>query len=269
MELVARLVVFTARPHRRLALGIGNEVTHVMVHQAMVCFICAHHQNYIPKSRIFRHVPIFDGYLRCRDVLDLPGIHHLQHLSVCVHSLLFQVAHEAMCNSGSQHIKKSIRCEENTLSAHHDDSLMPSLVGQLHKSHQVHALILCLVHNWFDPIAMDHATQRAHVVNHTRYKARNGGNSLQHASTIQQPIFEVGVTASTQELHNSQCYSVLPCDRFIMRLIHPVLVQSFQDLPGGPTISRGVAMELMVHSLFWSQFHTTRRWIQLMRILPM
>ena len=37
-----RLVVFTARPHRRLALGIGNEVTHVMVHQAMVCFICAH-----------------------------------------------------------------------------------------------------------------------------------------------------------------------------------------------------------------------------------
>mmetsp|Transcript_5595 Transcript_5595/g.10017 ORF Transcript_5595/g.10017 Transcript_5595/m.10017 type:complete len:208 (+) Transcript_5595:172-795(+) len=154
VELIAGLVVFASLPHRSLSVGVCDQIPHMVVDEAMISFISSHDQNHVTERSIFWHVPVLNGNLWRRDVLDLTLINHVQHLGIGVHSFLLKVANKAMGYARRDNIEYRVGREEHTLASNDHQALVPSLLRQFHEGHQMHALVLRLIHGRLDPIAM-------------------------------------------------------------------------------------------------------------------
>jgi len=92
-----------------------------------------------------------------------------------------QVPHDTVRGLGRNHVKQKVKVEEDTLGKQNQQALKPKGLGNMNKSHQVHAFILRFVQEYADPavIAFDLA-QGMQMLQHTANHARHGSNRFQH-----------------------------------------------------------------------------------------
>ena len=84
----------------------GNLIGHAVIDFAVIHFIAPHSDNHIIQARRFGQIPVLDGNVRRRRVINFADLNALQIFGVTDHRFFLEIAHHPVCGfseGGAQH----------------------------------------------------------------------------------------------------------------------------------------------------------------------
>jgi len=190
------------RVHNLALLKLDERVGHRVVDSGVVALVLADDDGHVAHRGSGGHVPVIDGQLRSRHILDLSLIDVVQELSVSLVGLLLEVADETVASLGEQEVGGQIASEEHSLDRDDQQALAPSRAQDLQPAEQVDSLVLSLVKERADPVIVLYLTQGSQMVHHSRDHTRDGSDGFEHHSAIDKVVSEVGIRANAEEAHD-------------------------------------------------------------------
>ena len=167
---------------------------------AMMRFVGAHDEDHVAQCGVGRKFPIVDRNGRCGHVRRATFIDFLKIERVAEHRLFFKIADDAVCSPRRHKVKQEKANIENPLREHHDQPLKKRGLRNLHKRHQMHALVFGLLHQCTNPaIVIDHAAQASEVLDGAANHTRNGGDSFENDGAMAIAFGKENIRAPAQK----------------------------------------------------------------------
>ena len=141
--------------HVRVGVALLVEVAQRVVDLAVLGLVGAHVQQQVAhRALALGHLPVLDGDLGRGHVLPLGQLARLQVVDgprVRDDRLLLQVPHEAVAGARRDEVRQEEAVEEDALRAQDHQPHEPARLGELHEGEEVHALVVGLFEEGFDP----------------------------------------------------------------------------------------------------------------------
>ena len=162
---------------------------------------------------------IFDDYWKADastelyhwHVVDMAGVDLRKVLGVADHGLFLEVAHQPVRGARGDDVQQQEESEEQCLRGQHQHAFEPARTRDLNEGHQVHALVLGLVHQGADPaFVIAHPAQAAQVDQRRADHARHRGDSLQHDRSIAVALGKKRICQKSQAAGNGKGGAVRP-----------------------------------------------------------
>lgn len=122
-----------------------------VIHITVVSLVSTNNHDHIPECRILWQAPVVYGNGWGWNILNITFVKLFQELGIGVDGLLFEVAHNTVCEFGGYEVPQEVSIEEDSLDYHYECTLIPTGLGDLHEGHEVHPFILCFFKEGTDP----------------------------------------------------------------------------------------------------------------------
>lgn len=159
----------------------GDHARETVIYVTVVRFIFPNDQNNIAQGGIIGQLPVVPRGGRCGNVRRTSLVDFFKIKRVTGDRLFFKIADDAVRRARGDQIEQEEADIKNPLRKHHHQALEKSRLSDLDECHQVHALVLCFLHQGTNPaVVIDHTAQAIEMLNRSTDHARNSRNGFEH-----------------------------------------------------------------------------------------